>query len=74
MTNYARGIALAAALAAGLPQAGAAQDAPKLGAVAPEFSLAGATRGGVLPAPVRLADFKGQTVVIAFFYKARTKG
>jgi peroxiredoxin Q/BCP len=74
MTNYARGIALAAALAAGLPGAGAAQDTPKPGAVAPEFSLAGATREGVLPAPVRLADFKGQTVVIAFFYKARTKG
>jgi peroxiredoxin len=24
--------------------------------------------------PVRLSDFKGKTVVLAFFFKARTKG
>jgi peroxiredoxin Q/BCP len=74
MMQCARGVALAAALAAGWSSVGAAQDAPKAGAVAPAFALAGATRHGVLPAPVRLADFKGQTVVLAFFYKARTKG
>ena len=42
--------------------------------MAPDFALTGATRYGMLKAPVRLADFRGQTVVLAFFYQARTKG
>ena len=46
----------------------------EIGAAAPDFSLPGATRYGVLAGPVRLSDFKGKTVVLAFFYKARTKG
>jgi peroxiredoxin Q/BCP len=54
----------------------AAPVAPPLevGAVAPDFELAGATRYGVLAQPVRLSDYKGKTVVLAFFFKARTKG
>ncbi|HEX6616972.1 MAG TPA: redoxin domain-containing protein [Gemmatimonadales bacterium] len=53
-----------------------AQQSPPLevGAVAPDFTLPGATRYGVLATPVRLSDFKGKTVVLAFFFKARTKG
>ena len=46
----------------------------QVGAAAPDFSLPGATRYGVLANRVRLSDFKGKTVVLAFFYKARTKG
>jgi AhpC/TSA family len=46
----------------------------EVGAVAPDFTLKGATRYGVLAKPVHLSDFKGKTVVLAFFYKARTKG
>ena len=46
----------------------------KIGAVAPDFTMQGATRYGVLAKPVRLSDFKGKTVVLAFFYKARTSG
>ena len=46
----------------------------KIGDVAPDFDLRGATRYGLLATPARLADHKGETVVIAFFYKARTKG
>jgi hypothetical protein len=46
----------------------------EIGAVAPDFSLRGATRYGVLANPVRLSDFKGKTVVLAFFFKARTSG
>jgi hypothetical protein len=67
-------IALTMALAA--PAALAAQDTIPLavGTVAPDFTLTGATRDGVEKAPVRLSDFRDQTVVIAFFYKARTKG
>jgi peroxiredoxin len=47
---------------------------PAAGAVAPDFTLPGATRYGLLRSPVRLADYRGQTVVLAFFYQARTKG
>lgn len=46
----------------------------EIGAPAPDFSLPGATRFGVLAKPVRLSDFAGKTVVLAFFYKARTGG
>jgi thioredoxin-dependent peroxiredoxin len=46
----------------------------KVGDVAPDFDLRGATRYGLLATPTRLSDLKGETVVIAFFYKARTKG
>jgi len=57
----------------------AAQNAPaapplEVGAVAPDFTLPGATRYGVLAQPIHLSDFKGKTVVLAFFYHARTKG
>jgi hypothetical protein len=54
------------------PEASAAS--PAVGAVAPDFTLPGATRYGLLRSPVRLADYRGQTVVLAFFYQARTKG
>ena len=46
----------------------------EIGAAAPDFALSGATRFGLLKQPVRLSDFKGKTVVLAFFYKARTRG
>lgn len=55
-------------------QAGAQPAAPAVGQFAPDFSIPGATRYGRLAAPVRLADYRGKTVVIAFFFKARTKG
>jgi peroxiredoxin Q/BCP len=65
-------MALAAACLAALPLA--AQAPLAVGTTAPDFTLPGATKDGLLPAPVRLSDFKGQTVVLAFFFKARTKG
>ncbi len=71
-----RRIFLAVALAAAAPAALAAQDTIplKVGMAAPEFALKAATLNGVESAPVKLSDFRDQTVVIAFFYKARTKG
>jgi thioredoxin-dependent peroxiredoxin len=45
-----------------------------VGAVAPDFELPGATRYGVLSKPVKLSDYKGEIVVLAFYFKARTKG
>jgi hypothetical protein len=46
----------------------------EVGAVAPDFTTKGATRYGVLTNPLHLSDFKGKTVVLAFFYMARTSG
>jgi peroxiredoxin len=47
---------------------------PKVGDMAPDFTLNGSTKDGLLPKPIHLADFRGQTVVLAFFPKSRTKG
>jgi hypothetical protein len=47
---------------------------PEVGSIAPDFTIAGATRYGLLKDSVRLSDFRGQTVVLAFFFQARTKG
>ena len=47
---------------------------PAVNDVAPDFTLTGATRYGLLKTPVTLADYRGRTVVLAFFYQARTKG
>ncbi|GAC1657064.1 MAG: hypothetical protein NVS4B3_23320 [Gemmatimonadaceae bacterium] len=71
------------ALAPTAPRSAHAQQAPagsptpvtlNVGDVAPDFTLPGATRFGVLRDPVHLAAFRGKTVVLAFFFKARTKG
>jgi peroxiredoxin Q/BCP len=48
--------------------------APEVGTLAPDFTLPGATRYGLLRDPVKLSDFRGKTVILAFFYRARTKG
>ena len=56
------------------PTPGSAAFAPDTGKMAPDFTLPGATRFGLLKDPVRLSDFRGQTVVLAFFPKSRTKG
>ena len=81
MFSYARSrlaiaalLALAASTASAQQPASAAGPPPELGSMAPDFALAGATRFGVLRDSVRLSDFRGKTVVLGFFYKARTKG
>jgi hypothetical protein len=45
-----------------------------VGQEAPDIELVGATRYGVLTVPVRLSQFRGETVVLAFFFRARTGG
>jgi len=70
-------IAATAAAAVALVVAAAGQlraQMPKVGDMAPDFTLKGSTKDGLLPKPIHLADFRGQTVVLAFFPKARTKG
>ena len=76
------GAATALSLLAVMPAVTRAQGTPapattpplEVGAIAPDFELPGATRYGVLDRPVKLSDYKGETVVLAFFFKARTKG
>ena len=74
MNSRVKMLALATLLL--LPSAGSAQDSIPLavGTVAPDFALVGANREGVLSDSVRLSDLRDQTVVIAFFYRARTRG
>jgi hypothetical protein len=78
----AAGLALAlvasmGSIAASAPSLAAQMDssaAIQVGERAPDFQALGATRYGLLRDPVSLSDFSGKTVVLAFFYKARTKG
>lgn len=49
-------------------------DILEIGAIAPDFELPGATRFGQLRDPVRLSDYRGKTVVLAFFFRVRTPG
>ena len=46
----------------------------KVGDMAPDFTLPASTKDGVSPAPITLSGLRGQTVVLAFFAKARTGG
>ena len=64
----------APALRAQQPAAPPANPPLEVGAPAPDFSLRGATRYGVLRDPVRLSDFHGKVVVLAYFFRARTRG
>lgn len=64
-----------AALAVAVPALGQERDQPlEVGAMAPDFEIPAATRYGVLRDPVRLSDYRGKTVVLAFFFRARTRG
>lgn len=71
---------LVAGLLAAAPQPGTAQDQEQefdflaVGEMAPDIEVTGATRYGVIDEPVRLSDYRGETVVLAFFFRARTRG
>lgn len=45
-----------------------------VGTPAPDFALVGASADGVLGDSIRPTDFRGQTLVIAFFFRARSSG
>lgn len=77
--GVAAGLVLAPALAAQQPAAPPPQPPPQptplaVGTEAPDFTLPAATKNGLSAKPVHLKDLRDKTVVIAFFYKARTKG
>ncbi len=69
---------LAGAVAAGAPDHAVAQESQPsflaVGEMAPDFQLVGATRYGILEQPIRLSDYRGETVVLAFFFRARSPG
>ena len=69
---------LAGAFAIGAPADASAQTEGsgllEVGAMAPDFELPAGTRYGLLEEPVRLSDYRGETVVLAFFFRARTRG
>ena len=67
------GILLPAALAAQQVAAPAAA-MPKVGDLAPDFTLAAGTRAGISAKPVRLSSLRGQVVVIAFYPRQRSSG
>jgi hypothetical protein len=69
---------LAGALATGAAAPATAQETGSkliaVGEAAPDFALPGATRYGILEKPVKLSDYRGKTVVVAFFFRVRTPG
>lgn len=70
-------MAAAIALVVGASSTGGAQQAetgPKVGEMAPDFTLRGVTKDGPIKDAIRLSAYRGNTVVLAFFFKARTKG
>lgn len=76
LSASAVGMALVAALVspAGAQQPAQPQVGPKVGEIAPDFEFTGITRYGKLATTQKLSDFRGKTVVLAFFPKARTRG
>lgn len=67
-------VAILAAAFAALPAVAGAQTTLKVGDVAPDFTVTTATAKGVDAKPFKLSEHKGETVVLAFFPKARTSG
>jgi peroxiredoxin Q/BCP len=68
---------LAGALLAVLPPGASTQEASvflPVGTMAPDFEITAATRYGVLARPLRLSDLRGETVVLAFFFRVRGGG
>ncbi|MCY4399197.1 MAG: redoxin domain-containing protein [Gemmatimonadetes bacterium] len=78
MRRFLLAAAVAVATMIAVPSGGTAQEAGdgliEAGAMAPDFELTGATRHGVLRDKVRLSDYRGETVVLAFFFRVRTRG
>lgn len=70
-------LALAATVAA-TPSHATAQETEssliEVGEPAPEIEMTGATRHGVMRDKIRLSDYRGKTVVLAFFFRVRTRG
>ena len=55
-------------------QAAPGVDGLAVGAMAPDFTITTVTQAGLTAKPFKLSEHKGETVVLAFFPKARTSG
>ena len=68
--------ALAAIGSAVLSSSAAAQDSSpfKVGDMAPDFTVSWVTNNGLEAKPFKLSEHRGETVILAFFPKARTRG
>jgi peroxiredoxin Q/BCP len=73
-TVLAAALMTCVSVAAAQAPAAPAEVGPKVGDMAPDFSLPGSSMGSLTAKPVSLSQYKGQTVVIAFFPKSRTSG
>lgn len=71
MTRSLPSLAVAALLALAAPAT--AQDL-KVGDAAPDFTVTWVTAAGPEAKPFKLSEHRGETVVLAFFPKARTRG
>ena len=71
LTLAAAGLCLALAAPVSAQQAG---EPLSVGTEAPDFALTGATADGILPDAIGPSEFRDQTLVIAFFYRARSSG
>ena len=76
MRSYLATSLMAAAVLVAAPAEGQQAESTLLavGEPAPEFTIPGATRHGVLKEQISLSDYRGETVVLAFFFRARTGG
>ena len=68
------GAALVASALVLSPSLAGAQTALKVGDAAPDFTVTTVTAKGVDAKPFKLSEHKGETIVLAFFPKARTSG
>ncbi|MEK9502797.1 hypothetical protein [Gaopeijia maritima] len=55
------------------PTAAQENDFLAVGSDAPDIEFTGATRYGVV-GDLRLSEYRGETIVLAFFFRARTPG
>jgi len=78
MHRFLLGLTVFLAAAIALPDETAAQETSteliEVGTMAPDFELVGATRHGVLRDQIKLSNYLGDTVVLAFFFRVRTRG
>ena len=55
-------------------QPDSAAPTPAIGDMAPDFTFRPISREGIASTPKKLSDYRGETVVLWFFIKARTRG
>jgi peroxiredoxin Q/BCP len=77
MRKVIAGVLATGTLCMGLATGACAQEEQaflSVGEMAPDIEFQGATRHGVLADGTRLSDYRGETIVLAFFFRARTRG